>query len=547
MKKNTKNILVTCALPYSNGPIHLGHLLEHIQADIWVRFHKMKSIQIYFICSDDAHGTPIMLQAEKLKISPEKLVKKTKKEHQEDFLKFNINHDCYHTTHSKENFNLLISIYKKLKKNKLINYDIVTQLYDPVKKMFLPDRFVKGTCPVCYSEKQYGDHCEICSSSYNISDLINPYSVITHSKPILRKSEHIFFNLPKFSSILKIWIKSGVLQKEIVNKIMEWLKIGLKKWDISRNEPYFGFKIPNEKNKYFYVWIDASIGYISTHKKLCKNKNIKFNNFWKKKSNDTLYHFIGKDIIYFHSLFWPAILEGISFRKPTKIFVHGHLTINKKKMSKSKNNFITAKDWLKYLDSDSLRYYYSTKLSQNINDIDLNLLDFMNTINTNLINKIINIASRSAKFINNLFNNTLSNDIEDVVLYRTFINANSEIEKYFYNLKFSHVIRKIIFLSELANQYIDKKSPWKLIKIENKKKELHSICSMAINLFRILIIYLKPIVPSIAKETEKFFKEKLSWKSLHKPLLNYKINHFSILYKRITKEQIEAILNHLKN
>lgn len=541
MINNTKNILVTCALPYANGPIHVGHMLEHIQADIWVRYQRMIGKNVYFICADDSHGSAIMLKAQEMNIDPEEMIKKIYEEHKLDFLNFNISYNNYYLTHSDENFKLLLLIYNRLKSKGLIKSKIISQLYDPIKKMFLPDRFIKGICPICKKNDQYGDNCENCGSTYKSTDLINPYSSITREKPILKKSKHIFFDLPIFTQMLKKWIISGSLQKKVSNKITEWFKNGLKQWDISRDKPYFGFNIPDEKNKYFYVWMDATIGYISSFKNLCKkNKNIKFKDFWDVNCNSKLYQFIGKDIIYFHSLFWPAILEGSGFRKPTNIFVHGHVTLNGKKMSKSKNVFIKANTWIKHLDADSLRYYYASKLSSKINDIDLNLLDLIKVINTELINKIINLASRNAKFINELFSGILSNKLENPILYQKFINHCNKINIYFKSREFNLVIRKIIYLADLANKYIDKKSPWK---IKNKSFKLQEICSMGINLFRILMIMLKPIIPDLSKKSEKFLKDKFIWNSIYHPLLNHKINKFKFLYFRITKEKINSVIS----
>lgn len=533
-----KKILVTCALPYSNGSIHLGHMLEHIQADIWVRYHRMCKNKIFFICADDAHGTPVMLKARNLNISPENLINKIYYEHITDLKKFNISYDNYYTTHSNENFFFSKLIFNRLKKKNFIKKKIIKQLYDFVHNIFLPDRFVKGSCPNCKSINQYGDHCENCGASYSSIDLITPISILSNTTPILCNSEHFFFDLPQFNNFLKNWIYSGVLNKKIKNKIYEWFILGLKKWDITRDGPYFGFKIPNSINKYFYVWLDAPIGYMSTFKNLCDNKKINFYEWWKKDSNTELYHFIGKDIIYFHSLFWPAILEGSNFRKPTKLFVHGHVTLNGFKMSKSRGNFITAKKWLNFVDSDSLRYYYASKLSSDINDIDFNLDDFVFKINSDIVNKIVNLASRNAYFINNYFNDNLAKNI-DMSLYLKFVKKSEVIHEYFMQGKFSHVIKQIIVLSDKANYYIDKYKPWLLIKDKFKKKIVHSICSMGINMFRVIMIYIKPIMPMLSKKTELFLKNKLCLDKIKLPLINRKINKFQPLFFRIK-------INHLK-
>lgn len=537
-----KKFLVTCALPYANGDIHLGHILEHVQADIWVRYKKMIGYEVYFICADDAHGTPIMLKAKKIGIHPEKIIAQSITMHKRDFCTFNINHDNYHSTHSQENLSLLYLIYDRLKKNGLINNNFVSQLYDKEKEMFLPDRFVKGDCPRCKSTNQYGDNCEVCGAVYNSKDLLNPVSLISQSIPITRKSKHFFFNLPVFTDILKTWINSAFSQKQVVNKMQEWFNLGLKEWNISRDKPYFGFKIPDTTDKYFYVWMDATIGYISSFKNLCnKNSNIKFESFWNKNASNEIYQFIGKDIIYFHSLFWPAILEGSNFKKPTKLFVHGHLTINGLKMSKSKGNFIKAKTWLKYLDSDSLRYYYASKLSLKIDDIDLNLLDFIQKINSDIVNKIVNLASRTAKFINEKFSGMLSDKVSAPDLYEKFVKFSFQINDDFNNLAFNKVIQKVIFLTDLANSYIDIESPWKLSKTINIKK-LQDVCSMGLNLFRIIMIFLKPIVPDLSLKAENFLNTTLTWKSIHYPLINHKISNFKKLYSRIKFDNIKFIL-----
>ncbi|HXK00614.1 MAG TPA: methionine--tRNA ligase, partial [Buchnera sp. (in: enterobacteria)] len=445
----SKKMLVTCALPYANGPIHLGHLLEHIQADIWVRYHRMIGKKVWFICADDAHGTAVMLKSKKKNIAPETLISKIYQEHKRDFLSFNISYDNYYSTHSKENYDFVQKIYTVLKTNNYIKKRVISQLYDTKEKIFLPDRFVKGRCPSCKYENQYGDHCEACGTIYSAIDLIEPVSVISNSVPILQTSMHLFFDLPLFSNFLKKWIFSGVLQKNILNKTKEWFQVGLKQWDISRDAPYFGFKIESYLNKYFYVWLDAPIGYISTFKNLCEKKtDIDFNEFWDKNSTCELYHFIGKDIIYFHTLFWPAILEAIDFRKPTKIFVHGYVTVHGSKLSKSKNDVIKAIDWLKYCDSDSLRYYYACKSSANIKDIEFDIPQLVKKVNTDIVNKVVNLASRSSSFINKIFDGKLSDKLSDTKLYMEFISESKNIEKLFNRREFSLAMKKIMKLSD---------------------------------------------------------------------------------------------------
>ncbi|WP_343190379.1 methionine--tRNA ligase [Buchnera aphidicola (Mollitrichosiphum nigrofasciatum)] len=537
MKKIKKRkILVTCALPYANGLIHLGHIMEHIQADIWVRFHRMLNNKIWFICSGDTHGTAIMLKCKKEKIKPKIYVKKIIKEQKDIFLKFNISHDNYYSTHTKEHLYYVNKLFLILKKKKLINKKTIYQWFDSKFNIFLPDRLVLGTCPICRSNKQYGDNCESCGSVYSALDLIKPISVLSNTKPILKNSVHLFFNLPYFTNMLKNWTASDVLQKTVYNKIKEWLLKGLKEWDISRDAPYFGFKIPFYTNKYFYVWFDAPIGYISSFKNLCdKNKNINFKKFWVKSSNYELYHFIGKDIIYFHSLFWPAVLHGCDFKKPTKIFAHGYVLFNGCKMSKSRGVNITAKNWLKYFDSDSLRYYYASKLSNGIEDIDINIKQFINKINSDLLNKIVNLASRSAKIINVRFNSFLSTKIEDIDLYNYFLKISNNIIYNFNKLNFNIVISEIIELANLANKYINDKKPWTYKEKFYFDNKIHRIFSMGINFFKIIMTCLKPITPILAQNSEIFLKISLLWENINQPLLNHKISIYKNLYQKINE------------
>lgn len=543
MKNIINKMMITCALPYANGSIHIGHMLEHIQADIWVRYQRLRGNQVWFFCADDTHGTPIMIKAKQLGIKPEVMIAHILEEHKKDFLDFNISYDNYHSTHSKENSTFSKLIYNILNKNGFIKQSVISQLYDIQEKMFLPDRFVKGTCPKCYTLEQYGDNCEVCGATYNSTELINPKSIISETTPIIKDSEHLFFDLPAFSEKLYRWIHSGTLQDQILNKVKEWFALGLKKWNISRDEPYFGFKIPDKTNKYFYVWLDAPIGYISSFKNLCnKNKNISFNEFWNKDSDTKLYHFIGKDIIYFHSLFWPALLEGSGFRKPNNIFVHGYLTINGIKMSKSRGTFITAKTWLKHLDSDSLRYYFASKLSTNIDDIDLNLNDFVNRINSDIVNKLVNLASRSASFINKYFNNQLSSTLNDFVLYDQFIDGSQSIAKLWECREYSKAITKIMEFTNLANRYIDQKTPWNLVKNHSQHANLQEICSMGINLFRIIMIWISPVLPVLSKRVELFLRSELIWNNIKKPLLNHKIRQFECLYNRISSTSIDDLI-----
>ncbi|CRK86020.1 Methionine--tRNA ligase [Candidatus Providencia siddallii] len=545
MFKIANKSIVTCALPYANGEIHLGHILEHVQADIWVRYQRMRNKTIYFICADDAHGTPVMIKSEQLKITPEKLVNIMNNRHQNDFINFYISYDNYYSTHSEENKVLVKNIFNKLKIKGFINTRVISQFFDVEKRMFLPDRFVKGTCPKCKSEDQYGDSCDVCGITYNPNELINLRSVISNCIPEKRNSEHFFFDLPFFSNSLISWINSGVVQKQVVNKMNEWFSCGLQEWDITRDYPYFGFQIPEAPGKYFYVWLDAPIGYMASFKNLCDKKKLNFDEFWNKDSKTDLYHFIGKDVIYFHSLFWPSILEASDYRKPTNLFVHGYLTVNGKKMSKSRGTFITASVYLKYLDPDCLRYYFATKLSSNIEDIDINFYDFAQRVNNDIVNKVINLASRNASFISKYFNNKLSLDIIEPELYKKFINASKVIGDYYHNREFNKAIREIMVLTDISNRYIDNKAPWVLVKQNEKNKELHDVCSIGINFFRVLMTYLKPVLPGLTKRVEFFLNIKLFWDELNYPLLNHNIRQFKKLFNRIEISQINSIINDL--
>ncbi|ADP13018.1 methionyl-tRNA synthetase [Erwinia sp. Ejp617] len=543
MTQVAKKILVTCALPYANGSIHLGHMLEHIQADIWVRYQRMRGNQVYFICADDAHGTPIMLKAQQMGMAPEQMIADMSQEHQTDFAGFNISYDNYHSTHSEENRELSELIYTRLKENGFIKNRTISQLYDPEKGMFLPDRFVKGTCPNCQSPDQYGDNCEVCSATYSPTELIKPKSVVSGATPVLRDSEHFFFDLPEFSAMLQAWTRSGALQEQVANKMQEWFESGLQQWDISRDAPYFGFEIPGAPGKYFYVWLDAPIGYMGSFKNLCdKRGDIDFDAFWRQDSDAELYHFIGKDIVYFHSLFWPAMLEGSQFRKPTNLFVHGYVTVNGAKMSKSRGTFIKASTWLQHLDADSLRYYYAAKLSSRIDDIDLNLEDFVQRVNADIVNKVVNLASRNAGFINKRFAGQLSAELADPALYQTFIDASNSIAQAWASREFSRAVREIMALADAANRYVDEQAPWVVAKQEGRDADLQAICSMGINLFRVLMTWLKPVMPSLAERAEAFLNQQLSWEGIEQPLLNHNIAAFKALYSRIEMDKVNGLI-----
>ncbi|OOF66791.1 methionine--tRNA ligase [Rodentibacter sp. Ppn85] len=546
MSTQPRKILVTCALPYANGAIHLGHMLEHIQADIWVRFQRMRGNKIYFVCADDAHGTPIMLNADKLGITPEELIAKAKADHIRDFAGFNISFDNYHSTHSEENKQLTAEIYNKLKSNGFIKSKVIAQLYDPEKNMFLPDRFVKGTCPKCKAEDQYGDNCEVCASTYSPMDLINPRSAVSGATPIVKESEHFFFDLPAFENMLQEWTRSGSLQSEIANKMQEWFESGLQQWDISRDAPYFGFEIPGEKEKFFYVWLDAPIGYMASFKNLCDREGINFDEFWSKNSEAELYHFIGKDIVYFHSLFWPAMLEGCNYRKPTNVFAHGYVTVDGAKMSKSRGTFIQASTYLNHIDPECLRYYYAAKLNSRIEDLDFNLDDFVQRVNTDIVNKLVNLASRNASFIAKRFNGKLADKLEDKALFDEFTARAEQISTYYETREFNKAIREIMALADKTNKYIDDKAPWVIAREEGKEAELQAVCSMGIELFRVLMTYLKPVLPKLAERAEAFLQSELRWDNITQPLLGHQIAPFKSLFSRLEKKQIDAVVKETK-
>ncbi|MEG9489884.1 methionine--tRNA ligase [Mannheimia sp. HC-2023] len=546
MSNQKRKMLVTCALPYANGAIHLGHMLEHIQADIWVRFQRMRGNEVHFVCADDAHGTPIMLNANKLGITPEELIAKAKADHIADFEGFNISFDNYHSTHSEENREITSEIYKKLRANGFIKSKVISQLFDPEKNMFLPDRFVKGTCPKCKAEDQYGDNCEVCASTYSPMDLINPRSAVSGSTPVVKESEHFFFDLPSFEEMLKEWTRSGSLQSEIANKMQEWFESGLQQWDISRDAPYFGFEIPDAPGKFFYVWLDAPIGYMASFKNLCDRQGINFEEFWQKDSQTELYHFIGKDIVYFHSLFWPAMLEGSGYRKPTNVFAHGYVTVDGAKMSKSRGTFIQASTYLKHIDPECLRYYYAAKLNDRIEDLDFSLDDFVQRVNSDIVNKLVNLASRNAGFIAKRFAGKLADKLDDEVLFNDFIAQAETIANYYESREFNKAIRVIMELTDKANKYIDDKAPWVIAKEEGKDAELQAVCSMGIELFRILMSYLKPVLPQLAARSEAFLQTTLTWDNIATPLLGHTVAPFKSLFSRLEKKQIDAVIDETK-
>lgn len=549
-----RKILITSALPYANGPIHLGHLVEYIQTDIWSRFQKMRGNQCTYVCADDAHGTPIMLRAEAEGITPEQLIAKSSEEHQADFAGFNVNFDHYHSTNSIENKELAEQIYTELKNQGYISRKTITQSYDPEKEMFLPDRFVKGTCPKCKAEDQYGDNCEVCGATYSPTELIDPKSAVSGATPIEKETDHLFFELGQFENMLKEWTRAGHLQDQIANKLDEWLESGLRGWDISRDAPYFGFEIPGEKDKYFYVWLDAPIGYMSSFKAYCDKSGLDFDEYWKKDSKAELYHFIGKDIINFHALFWPAMLDGAGFRTPDAVFAHGFLTVDGQKMSKSRGTFIMAKTYLEHLNPEYLRYYYAAKLSGRIDDIDLNLEDFAQRVNSDLVGKVVNIASRCAGFVVKKFDGKLSAEwsTEAQELYASFAQEAEMIAKLYETREYGHAMREIMALADKANEYIAETAPWVLAKEEGKEQELHESVSVGINLFRVLMTYLAPVIPATADKAKDFLNlDAWVWSDVATPLYNHEIKKFKALLTRLEmasiEKMVEASANSLSN
>jgi len=550
MENTQRKILVTSALPYANGPIHIGHLVEYIQTDIWVRFQKMQGHECYYVCADDTHGTPVMLRAEQEGITPEALIEKMSLAHQRDFAGFAVDFDNYYSTHSEENRALAEEIYQALKDAGHISRRTIKQLYDPEKNMFLPDRFIRGQCPHCKAGDQYGDGCEVCNKTYNPTELIDPVSAISGAKPVEKASEHLFFNLPDFEDMLKTWTRAGHLQEEVANKLDEWFEAGLQQWDISRDAPYFGFSIPGEKDKYFYVWLDAPIGYLASFKNLCQREGIDFDAFTRPGGDTEMYHFIGKDIMYFHCLFWPAMLHGSGFRTPCAVYIHGFLTVDGQKMSKTRGTFIKAETWLKHLEPEYLRYYFAAKLSNRLEDIDLNLEDFIHRVNADLVGKVVNIASRCAGFINKRFDSRLSAQLSEPQLYDRIASGSgvTDIAALYDNREYSKAMREIMLLADEANQYIDRMKPWQLIKEDGREQEVHDICTMGLNLFRLLMIYLKPVLPVMAQKAETFLNiEALAWQDLQTPLLNHTINNFLPLMTRVEKEKIDALIEESKS
>lgn len=546
----TRKILVTSALPYANGSIHLGHLVEYIQTDIWVRFQKMQGHTVHYVCADDTHGTPIMLRAEKEGITPEALIEKVHAEHSQDFADFLVQFDNYYSTNSEENRQLSGNIYRALKANGKIATKTIEQYFDPVKSMFLPDRFIKGECPKCHAKDQYGDNCEVCGSTYSPTDLLNPYSAVSGATPVRKETEHYFFKLSECVDFLREWTRSGTLQAEAANKMSEWVgEVGenkLSDWDISRDAPYFGFEIPDAPGKYFYVWLDAPIGYMASFKNLCAKTGLDFDEYWKKDSSTELYHFIGKDILYFHALFWPATLEYSGHRTPTQVFAHGFLTVNGEKMSKSRGTFITARSYMDHVKNpEYLRYYYAAKLNGSMEDIDLNLEDFVARVNSDLVGKFINIASRTAGFVHKLFQGNLNVRVTSPLL-EDIKSRKSEIKQAYEARDFSKALREIMSLTDRVNEFIAQEKPWELAKKTDDPNfvRLSRVCSEALNAFRLITIYLKPILPNLASQVENFLNvEPLTWSDIDVYLpVPHGINQYEHMITRIDAKQIEAMV-----
>ncbi|MCP4432722.1 MAG: methionine--tRNA ligase [Gammaproteobacteria bacterium] len=543
MSSDSRKIVVTSALPYANGPIHIGHMLEYVQTDIWVRFQKLRGHECIYVCADDAHGTPIMLRAQAEGITPESLIERMQQEHLADFSDFGVDFDNYHSTHSPENQHYSELIYQRLKEAGHVRTEVISQAYDPKAEMFLPDRFIKGECPNCGKADQYGDNCENCGATYAPTDLINPVSVVTGETPIEKDSEQYFFKVSDFEDMLKKWTRAGHIQKEIANKMDEWLEDGLKDWDISRNAPYWGFEIPDAPGKYFYVWLDAPIGYLASFKNWCDHNDHNFDDYWQVDSEAELYHFIGKDIARFHTLFFPAMLHGAGFRRPSAVYCHGFLTVDGQKMSKSRGTFIMARTYLQHLNPEYLRYYFAAKLGPGVEDIDLSLDDFCARVNSDLVGKVVNIASRCAGFINKRFEGKLAASMSDDSLNQQYLDASSIIADAYENREFGKAMREIMALADRANQFIDEKQPWVGIKHEARHGEVHDVCTIGINCFRQLIILLKPVLPKLAEQAESFLNvNPLNWNDLGNHLLDHAVNRFKPLMTRIDRVYIDKMI-----
>ena len=543
-----RKILVSSALPYANGSIHMGHLVEYLQSDIWARFQKMRGHQCTYVSAADAHGTPIMIKAREQGVSPEELVTRIAAEQLEDLEAFGVAFDNFHSTHSDENEQLVCRIFNALNDNGHIHKKTIEQAYDETENMFLPDRFVRGTCPRCGAEDQYGDACEVCGATYSPNDLIDPISVLSNTAPVWRESEHYFFKLGAFESMLKEWMKKANLHQHITSKLEEWFEAGLRDWDISRDEPYFGFPIPGTSDKYFYVWLDAPIGYMASFLHFCnQHDDIDFDEYWNPDSENEVYHFIGKDIVYFHTLFWPAVLAGSGFRVPSSVFAHGFLTINGEKMSKSRGTFINARTYLNHLNPNHLRYYYAAKLGSGMDDIDLSLDDFIARVNSDLVGKLVNIASRCAGFIGKRFDNQLSATLDDPALYEKFTAQSETIAGHYEDREYSKAMRVVMSLADEANRYIEQKKPWVMAKDEALLSEVQDVCTQGLNLFRALMVYLTPVVPFLASDAREFFLEDdWDWTSAESPLLGQTVAKFKPLITRVEQAQVDQIVEESK-
>ena len=547
MSTTPRNILVTSALPYANAPLHLGHMLEQAQTDIWVRFQRSRGHHCRYVCADDAHGTAIMLSAEAANRTPEAHIAAIQAQHERDSAGFLIQFDQYHSTHSPENQRWSETIFKRLEAGGHIAVRDITQAYDPEKGLFLADRFIKGTCPKCKAPDQYGDNCEACGATYSPADLIDPVSALSGAVPVDKDSSHLFFQLGHFEGLLTDWINSGQLQPPIANKLKEWLEAGLQDWDISRDAPYFGFEIPGYPEKYFYVWLDAPIGYMASHEVLCREQGDDFDAYWLPGGDTELYHFIGKDIVNFHGLFWPAMLDAAELRQPTAVYAHGFLTVNGVKMSKSRGTFILAETYLEHLDPEYLRYYFAAKLSGGVDDIDLNLDDFVQRVNSDLIGKVVNIASRCAGFLRKKFDNQMSDTCAEPELVQSFIDAGDEIAALYEAREFNRAMREIIALADRANQYIDDKKPWVMAKDEALESEVQAVCSVGVNLFRALATYLKPVLPAMAEKSEAFLQCSLDWTALDAPLVAHELAPFEPLLQRVDADVVAAMVEASKS
>ncbi|MDE0508218.1 MAG: methionine--tRNA ligase [Gammaproteobacteria bacterium] len=538
-----RKILVTGALPYANGDIHLGHVMEAIQTDIWVRLQKMRGHQCIYVCADDAHGTAIMLSAESQGITPEELIDRVNREHRRDYVGFLIGFDNFYTTHSEENRELSESIYLALERNGHIARRNIRQLFDPEKNLFLADRYITGACPRCNAEGQYGDNCEVCGSTHSPSELIDPKSALSGATPVEKESEHFFFTVSAFTEMLRNWIRGGAVHEAVANKLDEWLEEGLQDWDISRDAPYFGFEIPGHPGKYFYVWLDAPIGYMASFLNYCKREGLDFDAWWQSGRDHELYHFIGKDIVNFHTLFWPAMLESAGYRTPDAVFVHGFLTVDGTKMSKSRGTFINAETYLKHLNPEYLRYYLAAKLGPGVDDLDLNLEDFVQRVNSDLVGKLVNIASRCAGFIGKNFDGMLADAVDNEALIEEVRDASAEIADLFEQREYGKAVRRIMALADKANQYLNERKPWEIAKSDKNSPELQQICTTGINAFRLLAGYLKPVLPAMAADAEEFLAiDPLAWSDFDSLLLDHRINRFKPLMTRIEPAAVQAMI-----